>query len=283
MSVKPFKLLNWLGRDPHGIYFLGPEGSYSHEVASLFQGRPVPVRTITEAFSSALKGGAAVVPVENSIEGPVNETLDNLFQHKEIYVNAEVEKEIELVLAVNPTVSGISQVRKVYSHPHALKEAAGFLERHGLKEMEVVESTSKAAQTASVTPGAAALCSKLAAELYGLKVLTEGVQDHVNMTRFFLVSTKPSYQGDKTTILFTVPHRPGSLFTALKAFAERDVNLTMIYSRPLKTSPWKYYFYLELEGGIQDPMISSSIEEARSLTSELWLKGSYPKRGVSNP
>jgi prephenate dehydratase len=263
--------------DLNGIYFLGPEGSFTHEAASLFGNQLIPRRTITEAIRSALNGGAAVVPVENSIEGPVNETLDGLYSFRELYVNAEVEKEIELVLATSPDVKDLSEIKKIYSHHHALKEASGFLQDLGVIDVEMVESTSRAAQLASSLSGSAAICSKFAAELYGLRVIRKGIQDHVNITRFFLISNTLTKSGDKTTIIFTLPHRPGSLFTALRPFAQNQVNLTMIYSRPLKTSPWKYYFYVEIEGGLQDPRVNLSLEEVGNLASELLIKGSYPK------
>ena len=263
--------------DPNGIYYLGPIGSFSNEVADIFQGEKIPKRTITEVFNSINENSIGVVPIENSIEGPVHETLDNLFKNENIYVNYEIEKEIRLVLAVNPTVNNVNDIEVIYSHPHAINEAKESLSKLNLVNFVPVESTSTAALYTSKQKYSAAICSEYAAKLYGLKVLYRDINDNINITRFVVISKKISYNGDKTMIMFTVPHKPGSLYKVLEKFYRSNINLTMIYSRPLKSIPWQYYFYLEFEGNLKDEKVKQTLNDIKDDVSMLRVKGSFSK------
>lgn len=263
--------------DPNGIYYLGPVGSFTNEVADIFQGEKIPRKTITEVFNSINENSIGVVPIENSIEGPVHETLDNLFKNENIYVNYEIEKEIKLVLAVNPTVNNVNDIEVIYSHSHAINEAKESLSKLNLTNFVPVESTSTAALYASKQKYSAAICSEYAAKLYGLKILYRDINDSINITRFVAISKKISYDGNKTMIMFTVPHKPGSLYKVLEKFYRNAINLTMIYSRPLKNIPWQYYFYLEFEGNLKDQKVKQALNEIKDDVSILRIKGSFSK------
>jgi len=263
--------------DPNGIYYLGPVGSFTNEVADIFQGEKISRKTITEVFNSINENSIGVVPIENSIEGPVHETLDNLFKNENIYVNYEIEKEIRLVLAVNPTVNNLNDIEVIYSHSHAINEAKESLSKLNLTNFVPVESTSTAALYASKQKYSAAICSEYAAKLYGLKILYRDINDSINITRFVAISKKISYDGNKTMIMFTVPHKPGSLYKVLEKFYRNAINLTMIYSRPLKNIPWQYYFYLEFEGNLKDQKVKQALNEIKDEVSILRIKGSFSK------
>ncbi|ARM75858.1 prephenate dehydratase [Acidianus manzaensis] len=261
--------------DPHGIYYLGPKGSFSHEAAIKFlgsiKGKLNDVATIANVFDSIKSvNDVGVVPIENSIEGPVNETLDNLYIHNNIYINAIIHLPIKLVLA-SSSAKKISDIKRVYSHYYAYKEAQNKLLKIGIKDVIPVESTSKAAIMSSKDYSSAALCSLFAAKLYNLNILADNLQDHINITKFAVISKKMNYRGKRTTILFTVPDRPGGLFKILEIFYRNNINLTMIYSRPLKSIPWHYYFYVEYEGSIN----FSLLNKIRQNTPILKIKGSY--------
>lgn len=241
-------------------------------------------RTITEVFerveASVDEGVMGIVPIENSIEGPVHETLDNLFTRDRIYVNREIELRVEIVLAVNKALRNGKRVQRLYAQHYAYSEAKDKLRDLGVEIEDVipVESTSKGAMLASKDPGGAALCSELAAKIYGLRVLYRNVQSTSNnITRFFLISKNMRKVGEKTLVFMTVPHKPGGLYKALGHFYRHRINLTMIYSRPLKSIPWRYYFYVEFEGSLSSRKVQKTIEELKEATELLEVKGSFTK------
>jgi prephenate dehydratase len=234
--------------DLNGIYYLGPEGSFSHEAASLINGKLIGEVTISSVFKrvSENRNSLGVIPIENSLEGPVNETLDNLYNYDDIYIINEIERKIELVLASKTILT--NNIKRLYSHPYAFSEARD--------------------------PEAAAICSIFAAKLYNLNVLLTGLNSDNNYTRFIVISKEKKIYGEKSMILFTVPHKPGALFKVLQVFYEYGINISMIYSRPLKSIPWQYYFYLEYEGNTANVEF---IEKLRKVTHVLKIKGSFSK------
>lgn len=260
--------------DPDGIYYLGPKGSFSHEAALKIDGSHIEVPSISEIFDRVSMGGIGVVPVENTLEGPVNETLDNLYTRQGIYVNKRIDMKIDLVLASRPDAN-LQSITRVYSHNHAIHEARNTLSKLGLTNFIPVNSTSKAAQLALEDRHSAAICSRFAASLYGLKILKENIQDGVNITRFLVVSRDLTEDGERSIVLFTVPDVPGSLFKVLEKFYLHNINLSMIYSRPTKIIPWNYYFYLEFEGSIAETRRMGLLDELSEVTQELKIVGSY--------
>ncbi len=261
------------------VAFLGPRGSFSHEAAvRVFGERMVetPVERISDAVSMLVGGEVdyAVVPYENSIEGPVGETLRSLAENADyVRVWLEYVHPVRLVLAARG-----ERIRRVYGHPHALGEAREWLERNlpGV-ELVPVASTSRAAELASSEEGAAAVCSRLAARIYGLRVVAEGLSSKPNFTRFLVLADRDNPgEASKTTIVAAVRHEPGSLYRLLEPFADRRVNLTMIYSYPVPGSPWSYYFFIDMEGSRLEETLSEALREAAERAAWLRVLGSYP-------
>jgi chorismate mutase/prephenate dehydratase len=238
------------------------------------------MRNIADAFAEVEKGNAdfGVVPVENSTEGSVSPTLDMFVDSTLLICGEEV---VEAALHLMGKVGELSEVRQVYSHPHALGEARRWLEAN-LPHVPVVEtsSTGAAAEMAASEPGAAAIASELAAGLYGLRILRRRIEDHPNnFTRFLVIGKKsaPPTAADKTSVLFSIKDRVGALYRMLKPFAERQINLTKIESRPVKKKVWEYVFYIDLQGHATEPRVREALAELREECVFLKVLGSYPQ------
>ncbi|CAC12044.1 chorismate mutase/prephenate dehydratase related protein [Thermoplasma acidophilum] len=235
------------------IFYLGPPGSFSQEAAEIFGSDLVPVRSISEIFHKiSVTGDYGIVPIENSIEGPVNETLDGLFRHEDIYIVDHVEIPIEIFLASNCDTENI---RRIYSHPHAIAEAGDYLERTENIEVIRTSSTSEAAKLASMDEAGAALCSMKAAQHYGLANTVKIESKSRNITRFILIGRERNVEGSRHIILCVIPDRPGSLHSLIGVLASRGINMNMIYSRPLRDTIWKYYFYIEFSGKLDEDLL----------------------------
>ena len=251
------------------VAYLGPEGSYTEEAAfTVFPKMiPKPVSSIKEVFEAVEDGEAefGVVPFANRLEGPVNETIDRLFLSP-LKIWYDVEIPVRIVLA-----SKDGKVERVFGHPMVFKQATKVLEKLNVEAIPV-SSTSAAAKLASEGKGAC-LCSPRAAKIYGLKVIIESAEDNpLNSTRFFVLSKLERREGNRSSMLFTVPHTPGALFKFLEPFAKRNINLTMVYSRPVREQPWNYIFYIEFEGRAEEDLI----EDLKGRSSFLKLLGTYP-------
>ncbi|MFA5028266.1 MAG: prephenate dehydratase, partial [Candidatus Methylomirabilota bacterium] len=226
---------------PLRVAYLGPRATFTHLAAMQRFGLSAEffgMRNIADAFAEVEKGNAdfGVVPIENSTEGSVSPTLD-MFVDSTLLICGEVV--VEAALHLMGKVAQLSEIRQVYSHPHAIGESRRWLETH-LPGVPVVEtsSTSAAAELAASEPGAAAIASELAASLYELGILRRRIEDHPNnFTRFLVVGKKaaPRTDLDKTSLLFSIKDRVGALHRILKPFADRQINLTKIESRPVKT------------------------------------------------
>jgi chorismate mutase/prephenate dehydratase len=261
---------------------MGPPRSFSHAAALKKYGAQtsfVVTRTIPDAIEAAADGSAdyAIVPIENTIEGGVNATLDALFE-SDLTISAELVIDVELCLLAQS--SDLSQIRRVTSHPQPLGQCKQWLRAH-LPHAEVVvaPSTTAAARDAVDDPHTAAVGSRLAAEL-GLLVVREGIEDHAgNATRFIVVGrqlTRPS-GNDKTSLVFTTPHERGALRRVLEVFDEEGLNLTRIESRPLPGQLWQYAFFTDLEGHRDDPAVSRSLDRLRATGAMVRVLGSYPR------
>ncbi len=220
--------------------------------------------TIHSIFDSVETGRArfGVVPIENNQEGMVGETVD-LLREKELHIAAEAYLSIHFAFASQ--LDSLTQIRRIYSKDIAFRQCSKFLREYfedNRIEMIPVESTSKAAKLALSEPESAAICSHIAARLYGVPVLFDNIGDSdQNRTRFLIISknfTNQKSQADKTTIIANLPNtnRPGVLFDFLKDFYDRGINLTKIESRPLRQgSSFRYWFLVEFEGHYEDEPI----------------------------
>lgn len=268
------------------IAYLGPEGTWTHQAAIKKFGHSVNYSAqpnFSDVFDQVARRAASygVVPIENSTEGAVSHTLD-LFVDSPLHICAQILLRIENgLMAAIPR----EQIKTLYSHPQVFGQCRSWILRN-FPEADLVEvsSTTKAAQIArdQAAQGAAALGGPLAAEMYGLELLEESIQDRAtNTTRFLVIGEKPCPPtgNDRTSILFAIHDRPGSLVKALQAFDQFHINLSKIESRPSKRKDWEYIFYVDLAGHCDDPKVSEALAELGNHCSLVKLLGSYPDAG----
>jgi chorismate mutase/prephenate dehydratase len=268
---------------PLSVAFLGPKATFTHLACLKHFGESadyVPQINVSEVFEAVERGVAdfGVVPIENSSEGIVSNTLDMFVDHS-LLICGEILVEVAHDLL---SVTGdIEHVKKVYSHPHAIAQCRGWLERN-LRSTPVfdVESTARAAELAADDPAAAAIAGEAAAKIYGLKSIRKRIQDNTNnFTRFIIIGKiAPKRTGsDKTSILFAARDEVGALHLMLEPFAKNRVNLTKIESRPVKTKAWEYLFFLDMEGHISADSVAAAVDELRMRAQYLKILGSYPR------
>lgn len=268
---------------PLKVAFLGPVATFTHEACMQhfgLSGMFVPKNDISDVFNDVEAGRAdfGVVPIENTAEGVVSHTLD-MFVSSELKICAEILLEVSLALLNS---SGeLSDAETVCSHPHAIAQCRNWLKGH-LPDatLQEVSSTAMAAKLASDDPRKAAIASVAAANLYDLNVIEKNIQDNPsNFTRFLVIGREEMKKTgkDKTSLMFAIKDAPGALYNILKPFAGRNLNLTKIESRPLKTKAWEYVFFVDLDGHITDPVVAEAVEELRPGCSFLKILGSYPK------
>ena len=264
------------------IAFLGPETAWTHQAARSKFGASVqysPQSSISDVFDRVTRRAAdyGVVPIENSVEGAVNHTLDE-FMDSELKICAQILLRIQNdLLSKEPA----ERIHKIYSHPQVFAQCRGWLQEHarGLDLVEV-SSTTRAAQLVATEPGAAALASGMAAELYGLRILERAVQDNANnITRFLVISqtTCPPTKDDKTSLMFCVPDRAGALYSALEPFGRLNLSMSKIESRPSKRKNWDYFFFVDIDGHYEDQLVKDAIASLEKHCSFVKLLGSYPK------
>lgn len=267
---------------PLKVAYLGPEATFSHLACLQEFGHSaqfVPVASIREVFGEVERGLAdyGVVPIENSTEGVIGQTLD-MFMESALTISAEVLLPVSLNLM---NISGkIEDVRHVCSHPQPLGQSRNWIESN-LKGVPVtaVSSTTSAAEIAAKDPAAAAIASELAAELYGLKIIRSRIEDNANnFTRFLVISSvsPPKSGRDKTSLLFSVKDRAGALYDMLRPFAEQGISLTKIESRPSRKKAWEYLFFVDLEGHTDDENVSAAIAALEKGCIFLKVLGAYP-------
>jgi len=242
--------------------------------------RALPKESIQEVFEAVDREEAdyGVVPIENSTEGSVNRTLDMLIESG-VKICGEILIRVSHALLSR---SGRSEeIRTIYSHSQALEQCRVWLRTNFPKvPLSETVSTAKAAQMAGEDGEAAAIASPFAARLYGLKVIASQIEDRFhNYTRFLVLGHQLAEQmgRDKTSILFSISHAPGSLFRVLKTFAEKGVNLTKIESRPAKDKPWEYIFFVDFEGHSADAHIREVMDELVENVLFMKILGSYPQ------
>jgi chorismate mutase/prephenate dehydratase len=266
------------------VAFQGERGAYSESAVYTFFGASAdvePCRDLTEVFESVDKQEAqfGVVPIENSLEGSVNQTYDLFLTHN-LKVCGEIIIKISHCLIANPTTS-LAAVKTVYSHPQALAQCRSFLERLGSELISTYDTAGSVKMLKEKgLKNAAAVASERSAELYGMKILAREIEDNpANYTRFFVISKNDSSitGRDKTSIIFAAAHTPGSLYHALGEFAKRDINLTKIESRPTRQKPWEYNFYLDFEGHRTEKNCTAVLKALEKSALFLKILGSYPR------
>ena len=270
-------------QDPVTVAFFGLEASFTHLAARSHFGSQVhyfPENTIFHVFDEVerkkVKWG--VVPVENSVEGSVNLTLDRL-----IVTPLKIRAEIFLRISQHLLSSSkhLDDIKAVYSHPQALAQCQGWL-RANLPQASLVEveSTAAAARKVAHDPQGAAIGSGLSATVYDLNILAEGIEDNAsNTTRFLVIGEgeNTATGRDKTSILFATPHTPGALYHALQPFADRQINMMKIESHPVRDTLWEYLFFVDLAGHAEDRELKECLRDLEKITTHLKILGSYPR------
>jgi len=271
------------------VAFQGEIGAYSEEAVYTYFTSPVelmPCKALNEVFNAVEEGEAdhGVVPIENSLEGSVNQTYD-LFLNSNLMVCGELNLRIVHCLIALPEVK-LSDIEIVYSHPQALAQCRRFLESSHFEAVSTYDTAGSVKMLSNrKLTNSAAIASERAAKIYGMKILKSGIEDNPsNYTRFFVLSRSDAAPStsDKTSIVFALKHVPGSLYKALGEFALRDINLTKIESRPTRQRPWEYNFYLDFEGHRKDRRCEEALEGLKKKASFLKVLGSYPKAKNGN-
>jgi prephenate dehydratase len=267
------------------VGFQGERGAYSDLAARAipgFDAEPIPHRTFEEVFEAvqAANDDVGLVPIENSLAGSIHRNYDLLLRNK-LSIVGETQLRVEHCLIAAEGVR-LEDVRIVRSHPQALAQCEGTLRKLGV-ETEAAYDT--AGSVRDLRDGgatdAAAIASKLAAEVYGMNILAQGIEDDPNnFTRFLLLGREPiRVSGDvKTSIVFALHNRPAALFRAMACFALRDVDLTKIESRPIPGSQWQYHFYLDFVGSQYEGTGQLALQQLGEMATELRVLGTYLRR-----
>lgn len=260
---------------------LGPEGSFSEKAARQWSNK-AELRyydDILDAVDALLRKEVdySIVPIENSLEGSITLTLD-LLMEQQLKITGEVIVKIKHCLL---SKGKLNEIKIIMSHPHALSQCRKYI-KNNFKNIEARSalSTSHAAKLASESKDIAAIASKESAKIYGLEILAENIQDvNENFTRFIVIGRKtpPATGNDKTSIIvYLEKNRPGALYEILGKFANKNIDLTKIESRPTKKSLGDYLFYIDMRGHIEDKVIKDALERVKGKVGMLKILGSYP-------
>jgi chorismate mutase / prephenate dehydratase len=266
------------------VAFQGERGAYSESAVYQFFGADTqvkPCRDFKDVFESVENQETrfGVIPMENSIEGSINQNYD-LFQKFDLKVCGEVIVKIEHCLIANPGTA-LADIKAVYSHPQALAQCRTFLEELGRELIPTYDTAGSVKMLKEkALRDAAAVASERAANLYGMQIIAKDIADNPeNYTRFFVLSKEDAAATgkDKTSIIFGAAHAPGALYHALGEFAKRNINLTKIESRPTKQTPWEYNFYLDFEGHRTETRCAEALKALKKYAAFIKVLGSYPK------
>ena len=270
-------------QEPVKVAFLGPSGTFTHAAARELFGlaaRYTEATTIEGVFDSVRRGDSTygIVPFENSSEGSVNHAVDALVEGG-VLIRRELVLEISQCLL--STAKGLTSIERVYSHPQALGQCRAWLASN-LQSAQLVQapSTAAAAREAMNDAAGAAIGSRLAADIHGIPILRERIQDHAeNATRFVMLAIEdaPPSGDDKTTLVFSVKDERGALRKVLEIFDDAGINLTRIESRPSQRKAWDYFFLVDIEGHKDDDDVMLAMEALRGRCAMVRHLGSYAR------
>lgn len=267
------------------IAFQGEPGAYSEQAALAHFGTDVitlPCESFEHVFAAVTSGQCeyGLIPIENSLAGSIHQNYD-LLLHNQVAIVGEYYLRVRHCLIALPGVNK-SALQRVLSHPQALAQCAGYLRTLPGVRAEPTYDTAGSVKILKQTGDrlAAAIASRRAAEINGMDILEEGIEDNPeNYTRFLIIApqAEPISAPAKTSIVFMLRNEPGSLFKALSVFALRDIDLTKIESRPAVGKPWEYLFYLDFIGSMQEERVKKAIDHLHEYALMLRLLGSYPR------
>jgi prephenate dehydratase len=265
------------------VSFQGEPGAYSEQAVFNYFGNveTIPCESFDVMFDSVASGksDAALAPIENSLAGSIHQNYDLLLRHN-LHIVGEYFLRVQHCLIGMPDAK-MEDIKKVISHPQALGQCAAYLRDHGIKPEAVYDTAGSVKMLkASGALDTAAIASRRAAEIYGMNILQEGIEDNPeNYTRFLAIQQESKIpEGEaKTSIVFTLKNIPGSLFKAMSVFALRDIDLTKIESRPLQGKPWEYLFYIDFIGSAHDEVAKRALDHLGEYALTLRVLGSYPR------
>ena len=266
------------------VSYQGVPGAYSQSAAKKFFGEEIDTYG-TDTFEEVLKSAIpeelptdvnyCILPVENSIEGTVGQSVDEIVKTK-LHAIGEVYLKVEHCLIGK---GKLDEVTNVYSHPQALGQCSNFIEEHNLKTVPTYDTAGSVEIIKELDDNCAAIASNLASNLYNIPIIKEGISNSSNnFTRFLVFSKEKTIESrnDKTSIIFSVKHEPGALYQILKEFNDNDINLTKIESRPNKNKNWEYNFFVDFLGHSSNSKVKSVLNNIEKNTIFLKIIGSYP-------
>jgi prephenate dehydratase len=265
------------------VAFQGESGAYSEQAVFNYFGAAdtqscESFKIVFDAVNSK-KCDAGMIPIENSLAGSIHQNYD-LLLHNPLHITGEYLLRVRHCLIALPDVKK-EEIKKVISHPQALGQCAGYLRAHDIIAEQVYDTAGSVKMLKeSGARDTAAIASRRAAELYGMQILEEGIEDNVeNYTRFLVIQREPAVpeKEAKTSIVFTLKNQPGSLFKALSVFALRDIDLTKIESRPLQGKPWEYLFYIDFIGATHEERAKRALDHLGEYATTLRVLGSYTR------
>jgi len=267
------------------ISFQGERGAYSEAAAKSFfdEIETIPFTTFAEVLENTSKGNSeySILPVENSLEGSVGESYDLLYSTS-LNVIGEIYHRVEHCLI---GIGKLEDVDTVYSHPQALGQCRKFIEEHNMKTIPAYDTAGSVKIVKELNKkNCACIASKTSSSIYNMPIMSENIANNSNnYTRFLILSKKESTQteNDKTSIIFSIKHEPGSLFRIIENFHKNNVNLTKIESRPTKSNTWEYNFYVDFEGNAKNPKILEMLEKIKQESLFMKVLGSYHSAKLS--
>ena len=278
-----FKQVNDIEKKDVKVVYQGVPGAYSNKAMTDYFGKDVEhtnVKTFREAMEYVSEGRAdyAVLPIENSTAGIINDTYDLLMEFNN-YIVDQIDVKVEHALLGLPDAE-LSDIKTVYSHPQGLLQCRDFLAQYPNMKAEAYDSTSGSVKKVAKEKNAtlAAIGSTRAASYYGLEVLRENINgESNNTTRFIVITQEKIYQkkGKKVSICFSIKHEAGSLYKMLSNFMYNHINLTQLESRPIKDRKWEYLFFLEFEGNLEDAAIQNALRGVKQEAETFYLLGCF--------
>ena len=265
------------------VAFLGPEGTFSQEASSKHFGHAVetvPMGSIGQVFKEVENGSVdyGVVPIENSTEGVISYTLD-VFMHSPLRISGEIKLRIHQNLMT--LHRDWKKVKRVYSHQQSLAQCRKWLDKNLPNVEQIpVSSNTEAARRAKEDPDAAAIAGALAGDIYDLTIVEKNIEDSKeNTTRFLVIGKQdvPPSGVDKTTLMISAKNRPGALYHLLAPLAENGLDMTRIESRPSQNANWEYYFFMDIDGHVDDENVTKALNELAVESELIRVLGSYPK------